>query len=65
MGTMVGVDAFSQALTNPLLDPRIFSAETFSEPGLVEIEKTSSLEDIVTRVVGSGPRVSFDATGLP
>ena len=30
MGRMVGVDAFSQALTNPLLSPRVFNAETFS-----------------------------------
>ena len=65
MGTMVGVDAFSQALTNPLLDPRIFSADTFSEPGLADIERTGSLHDIVKRVVGPVARVSFDATGLP
>jgi prostaglandin-endoperoxide synthase 2 len=66
MGTMVGVDAFSQALTNPLLDPRIFSAETFSEPGLAAIKATSSLRDIVERVVDDPvDRVTFDATDLP
>jgi prostaglandin-endoperoxide synthase 2 len=66
MGTMVGVDAFSQALTNPLLDPRIFSADTFSEPGLAEINATRSLYDIVKRVaVGPVDRVTFEATGLP
>ncbi len=65
MGTMVGVDAFSQALTNPLLDPRIFSADTFSEPGLAAINDTRSLQDIVDRVAGPVDRVSFDATGLP
>ena len=29
IGRMVGVDAFSQALTNPLLAPRVFNEETF------------------------------------
>jgi prostaglandin-endoperoxide synthase 2 len=62
MGTMVGVDAFSQAMTNPLLDPRIFSAETFSPAGLAEIERTDALADIVLRNIPPEPeaRVSFD-----
>jgi prostaglandin-endoperoxide synthase 2 len=62
MGTMVGLDAFSQAMTNPLLDPRIFSAATFSPAGLAEIEETETLADIVLRNIpaGSKPRVSFD-----
>ena len=30
---MVGVDAFSQALTNPLLAPRVFNEQTFSPLG--------------------------------
>ena len=30
IGRMVGVDAFSQALTNPLLAPRVFNEQTFS-----------------------------------
>jgi prostaglandin-endoperoxide synthase 2 len=64
MGTMVGVDAFSQAMTNPLLDPRIFSADTFSEAGLAEIKRTNSLCDIVRRNVPPAPapkpKVSFD-----
>jgi prostaglandin-endoperoxide synthase 2 len=62
MGTMVGLDAFSQVMTNPLLDPRIFNADTFSMAGLAEIEKTNRLEDIVLRNIPPGPepRVSFD-----
>lgn len=61
MSTMVGVDAFSQALTNPLLDPRLFNAQTFSEVGMAEIEKTERLQDIVHRnVTGRRPAVSFD-----
>jgi prostaglandin-endoperoxide synthase 2 len=61
MGTMVGVDAFSQALTNPLLAPQIFSADTFTEAGMAEIANTSALSDIVNRVIPSGlkPRASF------
>ena len=34
IGRLVGVDAFSQALTNPLLAPRVFNAQTFSPLGL-------------------------------
>jgi prostaglandin-endoperoxide synthase 2 len=29
IGRMVGIDAFSQGFTNPLLAPRIFNEETF------------------------------------
>ena len=62
MGTMVGVDAFSQALTNPLLDPRLFSADTFSGTGMAAIRKTNSLKDIVLRNIPPGPNplVSFN-----
>lgn len=49
MGTMVGVDAFTQALTNPLLSDTVFGESTFSEVGLAEIEDTERLEDIVHR----------------
>jgi prostaglandin-endoperoxide synthase 2 len=34
IGRMVGVDAFSQALTNPLLSPRVFNEHTFSPVGM-------------------------------
>lgn len=62
MGTMVGVDAFSQALTNPLLGPRMFSEQTFSKVGMAAIEDTNRLQDIVRRNVPPGPppRVSFE-----
>jgi prostaglandin-endoperoxide synthase 2 len=49
MGTMVGVDAFTQALTNPLLSDTVFGESTFSEVGLAEIEATETLQDIVHR----------------
>jgi prostaglandin-endoperoxide synthase 2 len=49
MGTMVGADAFSQALTNPLLADGIFGEETFSKVGMAAIEQTTRLSDIVRR----------------
>jgi len=49
MGRMVGIDAFSQALTNPLLAPRVFRRETFSDVGWETIRTTRSLADVVDR----------------
>ena len=40
IGRMVGVDAFSQALTNPLLSARVFNASTFSPAGMEVIRET-------------------------
>jgi prostaglandin-endoperoxide synthase 2 len=51
MMTMVAFDAFSQALTNPLLGPRVFNEETFSATGMDIIKNTSSISDIVQRNV--------------
>ncbi|HEY6798672.1 MAG TPA: peroxidase family protein [Kineosporiaceae bacterium] len=57
MGRMVGVDAFSQVLTNPLLATRVYNEATFSDAGLRIISATRSLSDLVHRNVpaGSGP----------
>ena len=41
IGRMVGVDAFSQALTNPLLAPRVFNEQTFSPLGMEIIGSTA------------------------
>ena len=49
MGTMVAVDAFSQALTNPLLARSVFNASTFSRAGMRELDRTSRLQDLVDR----------------
>lgn len=46
---MVAVDAFSQALTNPLLSEHVFKEETFSPYGWETIRTTRSLRDIVAR----------------
>ena len=51
VGTMVAFDAFSQALTNPLLARRVFNEQTFSPLGMKVIEQTSCLSDLVQRNV--------------
>ena len=51
MGRMVGVDAFSQALTNPLLSEHVFNERTFSPLGMKLIEQTKSLSQILHRNV--------------
>jgi prostaglandin-endoperoxide synthase 2 len=51
---MVAVDAFSQALTNPLLSESVFHAGTFSKPGWDAINNTSSLGDILYRNSAAG-----------
>jgi prostaglandin-endoperoxide synthase 2 len=49
LATMVAVDAFSQALTNPLLSQHVFNAETFTPWGFDLIHATSKLGDILAR----------------
>lgn len=48
--TMVGVDAFSQALTNPALSRHVFNKNTFSSIGWDAIHNTRSLMDLIQRV---------------
>lgn len=60
---MVAVDAFSQALTNPLLSEYVFNAQTFSDIGWEAIEATECLRDLVVRNV---PETAyFDTKGKP
>jgi prostaglandin-endoperoxide synthase 2 len=47
--TMVANDAFTQALTNPLLAKNVFNEDTFSPAGMKIIEETSSLQQIIAR----------------
>jgi cytochrome P450 len=69
MGTMVAVDAFSQALTNPLLSDNIYGKDAFSEVGLDIIENTRTFKDVVDRNAPSSAKgrrhVAFDVTTLP
>ena len=50
---MVAVDAFSQALTNPLLSRAVFNKETFSAPGWDAVQQTRSLRDVLQRNVSA------------
>lgn len=59
MTAMVAVDAFSQALTNPLLSKNVFNAKTFSEVGLHVIAETKSLDCIIRRNVAPPPSYRF------
>jgi prostaglandin-endoperoxide synthase 2 len=49
MTYMVANDAFTQALTNPLLARNVFNEATFTKTGMNLIKKTGSLEEIVVR----------------
>jgi prostaglandin-endoperoxide synthase 2 len=49
MTYMVANDAFTQALTNPLLARNVFNDATFTQTGMRIITKTTSLQDIVSR----------------
>ena len=51
MTVMVGHDAFTQALTNPLLSKSVYTKETFSRIGLEQIERTNSVFDLIERNV--------------
>lgn len=59
VGRMVGIDAFSQAFTNPLLAPRVFNPETFSPMGWEIIHNTRHLSDILHRNLGAGAGKHF------
>jgi len=55
---MVAHDAFTQALTNPLLSNEAFVPETFSSIGWDIINETSTLNHIVQRVIKTGQNVT-------
>lgn len=61
VGRLVAIDAFSQALTNPLLSAHVFNPETFSPVGWDEIMGLRSLSALVHRNIPAGQRhrVSF------
>ncbi len=66
MTRMVAYDAFTHALTNPLLSKYVSSAETFSTVGLFVIDETNSLAEIVHRNVrDSGSVVASFQTPMP
>jgi prostaglandin-endoperoxide synthase 2 len=61
VGRLVAIDAFSQALTNPLLSEHVFNPETFSPVGWDEIADLRTLSQLVHRNIPAGQRhrVSF------
>jgi prostaglandin-endoperoxide synthase 2 len=65
IGRMVAADAFSHALTNPLLSPHVYNEATFSAAGMDAIGKTSTLGDLLARndMVPPGTRISMEAEG--
>ena len=60
MTTMVAVDAFTQALTNPVLSIHIFNEASFTKYGLAQIAATASLQDLVDRNVKAHAKASFN-----
>jgi prostaglandin-endoperoxide synthase 2 len=50
--TMVANDAFTQALTNPLLAEHVHTADTFAPEGLAVIRTTRTLADVIVRNTG-------------
>jgi prostaglandin-endoperoxide synthase 2 len=59
--TMVANDAFTQALTNPLLAESVHNAETFGEEGLEIVRGTRTLAEVIRRNTGLGEdaRIGF------
>ena len=49
MTRMVAYDAFTHALTNPLLSNNVWGPDTFTKTGMKVIEDTHCLEDILKR----------------
>jgi prostaglandin-endoperoxide synthase 2 len=62
---MVAVDAFSQALTNPLLSKSVFNPTTFSPLGWEVIANTRCLSDILDRTTPRGVGAARISMTLP
>ncbi|MDN0075068.1 peroxidase family protein [Crenobacter sp. SG2303] len=52
LNTMVAVDAFTQALTNPVLSRNVYNAGTLTEYGLEQIKATPDLKTLAERNTG-------------
>lgn len=62
LGRMVGLDAFSQALVNPLCSEHVYNEETFSKVGWRRIQQTRCLADLVARNVKGGEQLLVTMT---
>ena len=49
VGRLVGIDAFSQAFTSPLLSEHLFNEKTFSDVGWDAILTTTTLSQLIHR----------------
>ncbi len=54
IGRLVGIDAFSQALTNPLLNPNVYHERTFSPLGMKIIADTHRVSEVLHRNLPEG-----------
>lgn len=63
IGRMVAADAFSHALTNPLLAPAVFNEGTFSPQGMQSIRATSRLQHLLDRNAPGSGRASMEQDG--
>ncbi len=63
IGRMVAADAFSHALTNPLLAPAVFNETTFSPQGWQSIRETSRLQHLLDRNAPGSGRASMERDG--
>ena len=59
---MVANDAFSQALTNPLLSQYVFNRKTFSDTGWDVIHETNTLDQLLARNITTGEHCSLRYT---
>lgn len=64
MRRMVALDAFSQALTNPLLSRNVFIPSTFSDVGWGAIARTTTLKDVALRTCPGIPSGTHISMGL-
>ncbi|MFB7513002.1 peroxidase family protein [Streptomyces sp. NPDC056144] len=64
---IISVDAFSEALNNPLLAPRLFTPQTFSALGMGIIRDTRSFAQLVHRNLPEAPgrRFTVSLTAVP
>lgn len=53
LGAMVALDAFSQALNNPLLSKQVYNERTFTDFGLETIAQTATVWDLLSRNLGA------------
>ena len=66
IGRMVGLDAFTLALPNPLLSEHVYNEKTFTPEGMKVITSTKRLQDILNRNSpdGKGPyRITMTYAG--